>query len=77
MISKDRYQQLTNDFDEKDVELVAVSKTRSIEEMLQLKEWGQLNFGENRIEEINRNNKLSTVIFLTDFYSNIERIYNS
>jgi len=31
----------------------------------------------DRIEEINKDNKLSTVIFLTDFYSDVERIYES
>jgi PLP dependent protein len=51
-ISKEAYQQLKSGLDLSNVKLVAVSKTRSVEDIRVLYEWGHRDFGENYVQEL-------------------------
>lgn len=46
------YKQLTAELKQKNVTLIAVSKTKSIEEILELYNLGQRDFGENYVQEL-------------------------
>lgn len=46
------YEELKKDLDRSGVTLVAVSKTKPVEEILKLYNKGQRNFGENRVQEL-------------------------
>ncbi len=46
------YKQIIEEIKDQNVRLVAVSKTRSIEEILRIYEKGQRIFGENRVQEL-------------------------
>lgn len=52
MITLDDFHRLTNELDEYDAQLLAVSKTQPIDQILHLYRFGQRIFGENRIEEL-------------------------
>ncbi len=52
MINTEAYQSLLNECKEKNVILVAVSKTKPIEDILALYELGQRDFGENYVQEL-------------------------
>lgn len=47
----EKYREIVSLCQEHDVKLIAVSKTRSVEEILELYHVGQRDFGENRIQE--------------------------
>lgn len=51
---KSEFHQLISELNQADTKLVAVSKTKPIEDIKRLHDWGQRDFGENRIEEIVR-----------------------
>ena len=51
-INKEAYQQISKELSAKNVTLVAVSKTKPIEDILQLYELGQRDFGENYVQEL-------------------------
>ena len=51
-VNKDAYQLLINELGEKQVTLVAVSKTKTIEDILELYLLGQKDFGENYVQEM-------------------------
>jgi pyridoxal phosphate enzyme (YggS family) len=51
-VNKATYQQLKNELSAKDVTLVAVSKTKPIEDILELYNLGQRDFGENYVQEL-------------------------
>ncbi|NNE15504.1 MAG: YggS family pyridoxal phosphate-dependent enzyme, partial [Saprospiraceae bacterium] len=46
------FSQLKSELSEKDVKLVAVSKTKPTSDILNLYNQGQLIFGENRVQEL-------------------------
>jgi len=52
MISRDAYNQLLSELNARSVKLVAVSKTKSTEEIKVLYEFGQRDFGENYVQEL-------------------------
>lgn len=51
-VNKDAYFELTNELKQKNVTLVAVSKTKPVEDILALYELGQRDFGENYVQEL-------------------------
>lgn len=51
-VNKDAYEQLMADLGSHDVTLVAVSKTKSVEEIKELYDLGQRDFGENYVQEL-------------------------
>lgn len=51
-INKEVYQQIKTELDAKQVALVAVSKTKPIEDILELYHLGQRDFGENYVQEL-------------------------
>src|ERR1700752_2852905 len=51
-INKEAYQLLKKELDEKQVTLVAVSKTKPVEDILELYKLGQRDFGENYVQEM-------------------------
>lgn len=51
-VNKDAYLELTNKLKQKNVTLVAVSKTKPVEDILALYELGQRDFGENYVQEL-------------------------
>ena len=46
------YTHLKNELDQKRVTLVAVSKTKPVEDIKVLYDWGQRDFGENYVQEL-------------------------
>ncbi len=52
MVNKEKYQALVQDLEQKDVTLVAVSKLKSIEAIMELYDLGQRDFGENYVQEL-------------------------
>jgi pyridoxal phosphate enzyme (YggS family) len=52
MINKKAYQQLIAELESKNVSLIAVSKTKSVEEIKELYDLGQRDFGENYVQEL-------------------------
>jgi len=51
-VNKEAYQQLIADLGSHQVELVAVSKTKTVEEIKELYNMGQRDFGENYVQEL-------------------------
>ena len=51
-INKETYQQIKAELDSKNVILVAVSKTKPIDDILELYNLGQRDFGENYVQEL-------------------------
>jgi pyridoxal phosphate enzyme (YggS family) len=51
-VNTEAYQSIKQELDNKNVTLVAVSKTKPIEDILSLYELGQLDFGENYVQEL-------------------------
>ena len=51
-VNKEAYKQLIADLGSHDVTLVAVSKTKSVEEIQELYDLGQRDFGENYVQEL-------------------------
>jgi hypothetical protein len=51
-MTKEAYKRLVSKLEEKKITLVAVSKTKSPEQIMQLYEWGQRDFGENYVQEM-------------------------
>jgi pyridoxal phosphate enzyme (YggS family) len=51
-VNSELYNQISKELKEKNVTLVAVSKTKSVEEILELYELGQRDFGENYVQEL-------------------------
>ena len=51
-VNSELYHQISNELKEKKVTLVAVSKTKSVEEILELYNLGQRDFGENYVQEL-------------------------
>jgi len=51
-VNKEAYLELINELKEKNVTLVAVSKTKPVEDILELYELGQKDFGENYVQEL-------------------------
>ena len=51
-VHSELYHQISNELKEKKVTLVAVSKTKSVEEILELYNLGQRDFGENYVQEL-------------------------
>jgi pyridoxal phosphate enzyme (YggS family) len=59
-VNKENYYKIRNELDAKNVQLVAVSKIKPIEDILALVELGQKDFGENYVQElVEKNEKLS------------------
>ena len=52
LVNKDRYSDLLKQLNEYNVQLVAVSKTKSVEAIKELYELGQRDFGENYVQEL-------------------------
>ncbi|MFL5788034.1 MAG: YggS family pyridoxal phosphate-dependent enzyme [Flavisolibacter sp.] len=52
LVNKDRYSDLLKQLNEYKVQLVAVSKTKSVEAIKELYELGQRDFGENYVQEL-------------------------
>lgn len=62
-IEEIRYQQIVKDLQAANVTLVAVSKTKPIEDIIELHQAGQLDFGENYVQElIEKQQKITTNI---------------
>ena len=51
-VNKETYQQIKAELDTKNVTLVAVSKTKPVEDILELYDLGQRDFGENYVQEL-------------------------
>ncbi|MCB0740765.1 MAG: YggS family pyridoxal phosphate-dependent enzyme, partial [Chitinophagaceae bacterium] len=51
-VNKEAYQQIQSFLQEKNVQLVAVSKTKPVEEIAALYQLGQRDFGENYVQEM-------------------------
>lgn len=51
-VNSEAYQQIVKELNAKNVTLVAVSKTKPVEEILELYELGQRDFGENYVQEL-------------------------
>jgi len=51
-VNVEAYNELAKELNEKKVTLVAVSKTKSVEDILALYERGQRDFGENYVQEL-------------------------
>lgn len=51
-VNKEAYQNIKTFLDSKDITLVAVSKTKPVEDILELYELGQRDFGENYVQEM-------------------------
>ncbi len=51
-INKDAYTELMNELKQKNVKLVAVSKTKPVEDIFELYKLGQKDFGENYVQEL-------------------------
>lgn len=51
-VNSELYNQISNELKEKKVTLVAVSKTKPVEEILELYNLGQRDFGENYVQEL-------------------------
>jgi pyridoxal phosphate enzyme (YggS family) len=51
-INKEAYREIITDLEKQQVELVAVSKTKPVEDILALYELGQRDFGENYVQEL-------------------------
>lgn len=51
-INTELYEEIRSELQEKNVTLVAVSKTKSLEEILELYDLGQRDFGENYVQEL-------------------------
>jgi pyridoxal phosphate enzyme (YggS family) len=51
-INKEAYRRLIRDLQPKKVKLVAVSKTKSVEEIMELYDMGHRDFGENYVQEL-------------------------
>ena len=52
MVHKHRYELIVEELRKKNVTLVAVSKTKTVEEIMELYELGQRDFGENYVQEL-------------------------
>ena len=57
-VNKDLYAALAKDLNAKNVTLIAVSKTKPVEDILALYELGQRDFGENYVQELQEKQKL-------------------
>jgi len=57
MIQKENLSKIKNKLD-KNVEIVAVSKTKTVEEIMQIYNQGHRNFGENKVQEIVEKQKI-------------------
>ena len=51
-VNKEAYQNLVSELSSKNITLVAVSKTKSVEEIKELYDLGQRDFGENYVQEL-------------------------
>src|SRR5690606_5596405 len=49
----ERLQSINKELENHDAQLIAVSKTKSIEEILEVYNEGQRHFGENQVQELN------------------------
>ena len=52
MINKQKYQHISQELHDSNVKLIAVSKTKPVEDILALYEGGQKDFGENYVQEL-------------------------
>jgi pyridoxal phosphate enzyme (YggS family) len=52
VIAQDKYQEITKELNERNVVLVAVSKTKPVEDIKALYDLGQKDFGENYVQEL-------------------------
>ena len=52
MLKIEAYNQLKNECDNNSVNLIAVSKRKSMDSILELHRIGQVDFGENRVQEL-------------------------
>ena len=52
MVNKDAYQRIKAKLDVKDIILVAVSKTKPVEDIKELYDLGHRDFGENYVQEM-------------------------
>ncbi len=52
VLDKIKYDQLAEELKQKDASLIAVSKTKPVEDILRLYEYGQRDFGENYVQEL-------------------------
>jgi pyridoxal phosphate enzyme (YggS family) len=51
-VTKENYSEIINELKQKNARLVAVSKTKSVEDILELYRLGQRDFGENYVQEL-------------------------
>jgi hypothetical protein len=51
-VNKEKYQEIESELKEKKVTLIAVSKTKPVEDILELYKMGQRDFGENYVQEL-------------------------
>ena len=51
-VNSELYKKITAELKERNVTLVAVSKTKSVEDILELYHLGQRDFGENYVQEL-------------------------
>jgi uncharacterized pyridoxal phosphate-containing UPF0001 family protein len=48
-VNTERFLEIQKSLEEKNVALVAVSKTKPVEDIMELYQWGQRDFGENYV----------------------------
>lgn len=72
-VDKAIYQKLREELDAKGVTLVAVSKTKSIAEILELYEMGQRDFGENYVQELVAKQSLLPTSIRWHFLGHLQR----
>jgi pyridoxal phosphate enzyme (YggS family) len=51
-VNTERFLEIQKSLEEKNVALVAVSKTKPVEDIMELYQWGQRDFGENYVQEL-------------------------
>ena len=51
-VNKEKYQDILRELTPRKITLVAVSKTKTIEEIMELYELGHRDFGENYVQEL-------------------------
>ena len=72
MIQKENLSKIKNKLN-KNVEIVAVSKTKTVEEIMQIYNLGHRNFGENKVQEIVEKQKILPKDIIWHFIGHLQR----
>lgn len=72
-VHKEQYAQLVKELEAKKVTLIAVSKTKPVEDILKLYQWGQRDFGENYVQELVQKQKILPADIRWHFIGHLQR----